>query len=192
MDKAVFLDRDGVINEATANKDFYYKKEDIRILPGVKEALKKIKEKGYRIFVVTNQPVIARGIATESEIGALHLWMNAELGGMIDKFYVCPHHPEMHPDVPPHAIKYRIACSCRKPSPGLILQAAAEFNINLEGSWLMGDMASDILAGKNAGCKTIFIQSEHSVRMIKAAVSAFNETVPDVSAKSLLDAVRYV
>ncbi len=192
MKKAVFLDRDGVINEINENIDFYYKKEDIIINPKINEALKILKKKDYLLIVITNQPVIARGIATLDEVSELHNFMNSKLNRLIDKFYICPHHPEMHPDVPEHAKKYRIACNCRKPSPGMILQAAKEFNIDLKKSWMIGDMVTDIACGNAAGCRTILIKSPHSKRVLKSATSFDPNIKPDFYASDLSDAVKFL
>ena len=192
MNKAIFLDRDGVLNEIQANKDFYYKGGDIIFLPGVFDALKIIKNKGYKIFVITNQPVIARGIASIEEIEKLHEFMNKTLTGLIDKFYTCPHHPEMHPDVPEHAKKYRIACNCRKPLPGMIFKAAEEFGVDIQKSWTIGDMITDIACGKAAGCKTIQVSSPHSIRITKSAMPFDKDIKPDHYAKDLLDATNFI
>ncbi len=192
MQPAVFLDRDGVLNEVRADKDFYYKPEDIVLLPKVIDALHTIKKRGYKIFVITNQPVIARGIARIDEIEKLDYFMNAKLGMLIDQFYICPHHPEMHPDVPEHAKKYRVPCTCRKPFPGMILEAAKEHSLDLKKSWMIGDMVTDVLTGKAAGCRTIQIHSPHSARIIKTSSSFDKEAKPDFYADSLYDAVPYL
>ena len=186
MNKAVFLDRDGVLNETKADKDFYYKESDIVFLPKVSDALKIIKDKGYKIFVITNQPAIARGIISIEEVEKLHNFMNKELGEMIDKFYICPHHPEMHPDVPEHAKKYRIVCDCRKPSPGMLLQAAKDFNINLKESWMIGDMITDVITGKNAGCKTILVKTGYGGK------DGLYNIEPDIIAEDFMEAVKAV
>ncbi len=192
MQPAVFLDRDGVLNEVRADKDFYYKPEDIALLPKVIDAIHMIKKRGYKIFVITNQPVIARGIATIEEIETLHQSMNTKLGMLIDQFYICPHHPEMHPDVPEHARKYRVPCTCRKPLPGMILEAAKEHSLDLKKSWMIGDMVTDVLTGKAAGCRTIQIRSPHSSRIIKTSSSFDKEAKPDFYADSLYDSVAYL
>ncbi len=192
MKQAVFLDRDGVLNAVELDKDFYYRKTDIIILPRVIKALRLLKEKGYVLIVITNQPVIARGIATLEEVEDLHHFMNQQLEGLIDAFYVCPHHPEMHPDVPEYAKKYRVACECRKPLPGMILQAAKEFDIDLTKSLVIGDMITDVITGKSAGCKTIFIESPHSKRVIKSK-NAFDINIkPDFYAKDLFAATQFL
>ena len=192
MNKAVFLDRDGVLNETKADKDFYYKESDIIFLPKVYDALKIIKDKGYKIFVITNQPVVARGMVSLEDVKNLHKFINKELKEIIEKFYICPHHPEMHPDVPEHAKKYRIACNCRKPLPGMIFEAAKEFDIDLNKSWMIGDMITDILCGKAAGCMTIQILSPHNKKITKSAMAFDKNIKPDYHAKDLLEAAGFI
>ncbi len=186
MKKAIFLDRDGVINEE--RKGFVYKKEDVFIFPWVLESLKILKDKGYLIIVVTNQPSIARGLVSEEGIRELHKYINKELKGLIDTFYFCPHHPEIHDDVPEYAMKYRISCKCRKPSEGMLLQASKDFDINLKESWMIGDMVSDIVAGKRAGCKTITIKSYKNKEIIKSDIDFNQNEEPDFYANNLFEA----
>lgn len=193
--KAVFLDRDGVIialNQKDKTHGFILREEEVLILPGVKEALRKLKEKGYLLIVVTNQPAVARGLIEEKEVEELHKFINKQLEEMIDAFYFCPHRPEMHPDVPAHAKKYRVACDCRKPSPGMILKAVEDFGIDLEKSWMIGDMASDIVMGKTAGCKTIMVKSAANERIIVSSQEFDPKTKPDFYADNILDAEQFV
>ncbi|MBS3085499.1 HAD family hydrolase [Candidatus Pacearchaeota archaeon] len=192
MNKAVFLDRDGVINKEKVGGGYNYKKEDITILPGVVEALKLLKDKGYLSIVVTNQPTIARGLISELELESLHEYLNENLNNLIDKFYFCPHHPEMHSDVPEYALKYRVSCNCRKPAPGMLLQASKDFNINLRESWMIGDVISDIATGKNAGCKTIMIKSPKNKEIIISNINLNENTKPDFYAKDLFEAAEII
>ena len=189
MRRAIFLDREGVINEDIG---LVYRMADVHVLPGTRESLQSLKEKGYLLVVITNQPVVARGLISEEGVKEIHEMINKIAGGFIDKFYFCPHHPEMHPDVPERAKKYRITCLCRKPAPGMLLQAAQEFNIDLANSWMIGDMVTDVAAGKAAGCKTILIRSESNKRIISFAGSATISTKPDFYAESLPDAVQII
>ncbi|MFH0891140.1 MAG: HAD family hydrolase, partial [Candidatus Liptonbacteria bacterium] len=162
MNKAVFLDRDGVINELVKGQEmhsFILTKESCLPIPGAKEALRKIRDKGYLRIVVTNQPAIARGLVSPEEVDSLHQFLNDKLDNLIDRFYTCPHHPEMHPDVPEHAKKYRIPCDCRKPGSGMLFRAAQDFDIDLKKSFMIGDMITDIAAGAGAGCQTMMIES---------------------------------
>lgn len=195
MNKAVFMDRDGVIialNPKDEAFGFLLKQEEIIILPGVLEALLKFKEKNYLRIVITNQPAVARGLISEEEVKQLHRYINLQLNNLIDDFYFCPHHPEMHPDVPEHAKKYRIACNCRKPAPGMLQQAAKDFNIDLPQSWMIGDMISDIVMGQAAGCKTILIKSAANERVIVSSQSFDVATKPDYYVDTLAEAAKII
>ncbi|MDO8460068.1 MAG: HAD-IIIA family hydrolase [Nanoarchaeota archaeon] len=189
MKKAIFLDRDGVINDDEKD-EFIYKKDDIFVRTSSKESLRKMKDKGYLLICITNQPLIARGLASEKEVEEINNLINQKIGNLIDRFYICPHHPEMHPDVPEHAKKYRIVCNCRKPSPGMLITAAKDFDIDLKKSWMIGDMITDIIAGKSTGCKTILIKSKSNSRLIKSAMPFDINTKPDFYADNLSDAIK--
>jgi D-glycero-D-manno-heptose 1,7-bisphosphate phosphatase len=156
--KAIFLDRDGVINKYVG---FLRNIDDFELLPGVAEAVKKINESGYLCIVVTNQPVIARGEVTVAELDEIHKKMETLLGFdgcYIDALYCCPHHP--HKGYEGEIPELKIDCECRKPKPGMLLKAAKDFNIDLANSWMIGDGENDVKAGKNAGCRTAFIKRE--------------------------------
>lgn len=156
--KAIFLDRDGTINKYVG---FLKNEKDFELIPGVSGAIKSFNDNGYLVIVVTNQPVIARGEVTIDELNNIHNKMETLLGkdgAYVDAIYYCPHHP--HKGYEGEIPELKIECECRKPKPGLILQAAKEFNIDLTSSWMIGDSENDILAGKNAGCKTVLISSE--------------------------------
>jgi D-glycero-D-manno-heptose 1,7-bisphosphate phosphatase len=150
MNRAVFLDRDGVINKAcivSGEPATPKKAEDFEILPGVKEALTALKAKGYRLFVATNQPDIRRGTLTVEELEKMH---EAAVKALpIDGIYVCMHDNEDD-------------CDCRKPKPGMLLRAAKEWDIDLGASYMIGDRWKDIEAGQAVGCKTILIKSPFS------------------------------
>ncbi len=195
MRKAVFLDRDGVIIALKQNDQavsFVCKKEEVVILPGVREALNTLKSRGYTLVVITNQPAVARGLMTIEEVEALHKFINDQLGNVIDRFCFCPHHPELHPDVPEHAKKFRIACDCRKPLPGMIIQAAEELGLDPKQSWMIGDMVSDVVTGIAAGCRTIMLKSAANDWVIKSS-QPFDATVkPDRYAADLLEATRFI
>jgi len=140
MNKALFLDRDGVINK---EKDYLYKIEDFEFIDGVFKTCRYFQNKGYLIIIITNQAGIARGKYTEKDYQVLTNWMLKEFGKegiKISKVYHCPHHPDFTGE-----------CECRKPKPGMILKAQKEFNIDLENSILVGDKNSDIETGINAG-----------------------------------------
>lgn len=156
--KAIFLDRDGTINNYVG---FLTDINDFELLPGAAEAIRAINESGYLALVITNQPVVARGEVTFDQLQEIHNKMETLLGqegAFLDGIYFCPHHPDrgFEGEVP----ELKIDCECRKPKPGLLYKAAVDFNIDLEQSWMVGDGKNDILAGKNAGCHTALIGSE--------------------------------
>lgn len=167
--KAIFLDRDGVINKFVG---FLTDINDFELELGVSDAIKAINESEYLVIVVTNQPVIARGEVTFEELDSIHNKMETLLGkdgAYLDAIYFCPHHP--HKGYEGEVPELKIECACRKPRPGMILSAAEDFNIDLTKSWMIGDSESDILAGRAAGCQTIRIkESEKSIQTLKEAV----------------------
>lgn len=174
--RAIFLDRDGTLNEHIG---FLRDINDFILLPGVTEALRIINESGYLAIVVTNQPVIARGEITRDELDRIHNKMETLLGcegAYIDGLYYCPHHTDKGFDGEIPELKF--ACSCRKPKPGMLLEAAEKYNIDLSNSWIIGDGKNDIDAGKAAGCKTALIGK--------------NSYGQDVSVDSLLEFVEKV
>ena len=153
--KAIFLDRDGTINKYVG---FLTKPEQFELLPGVAEAIKMINKSGYLTIVITNQPVIARGDCTWEELQQIHDKMETELGkegAFLDAIYICPHHKDK--GFEGERPEYKFDCECRKPKPGLLLQAAKDFNIDLSQSIMIGDSENDRLAGERAGCKSSFI-----------------------------------
>lgn len=176
--KAVFIDRDGVINE---ERNYVHRIDDFVLLAGVLDGLKLLNGAGYRLIVVTNQAGIARGYYSQKEMDILHehLHKNLALHGVtLDAIYFCPHHPQGE------VKSFAIDCNCRKPAPGMILQAAREFDLDLAKSVLIGDKLSDVQAGKNAGVgKTVLVKSGHNLEP-----SAILEA--DLVAADLLDAAR--
>lgn len=158
MQKAVFLDRDGVINEA---EGFVTNSDEIKLIGGAAEGIKLLNSIGMKVIVVTNQPQVARGLCTENDVERINRKISGELlaqGAKVDAFYFCPHHPEKHhADIPEHAVKYRVDCSCRKPLPGMIRKAAADFGIDIKSSYMVGDQTFDIKAAENAGCRSILV-----------------------------------
>lgn len=149
--KAIFLDRDGTINKMVG---FVTKPEQFELIEGAAEAIKAINKSGYLAIVVTNQPVIARGDCTFEELQTIHDKMETELGkvgAFVDAIYVCPHHTDK--GFEGERPEYKCNCDCRKPKPGLLLQAAKDFNIYLSESYMIGDSHRDVEAGKNAGVK---------------------------------------
>ena len=156
----IFLDRDGVINP---NMDTKPTLEDFVLLDGAAEAIKMINQSDYLTVVVTNQPMIAKGFISFEEVEQTHKKMETLLGeqhAFVNGIYFCPHHPEkgFEGEIP----ELKIECECRKPKPGMLLKAAQDMNIDLEKSWMIGDSVRDLLAGKNAGCRTVFISDKES------------------------------
>lgn len=147
--KAIFIDRDGVIN---FNREDYVKSwAEFEFIPGAKDAIKHINETDFLLIIITNQSPIGRGIFTQDILDGIHKNMLEELfehGCYVDAIYFCPHKPDDD-------------CSCRKPKPGLILEAADDFKIDLPSSWMLGDSDSDLEAGSEVGCKTKKVTSEN-------------------------------
>ena len=136
----------------------------MELLPGVVEAIKKINRSSYLAIVVTNQPVIARGEVTREQLDNIHKKMETLLGQegvYIDALYYCPHHPDR--GFKGEISELKINCNCRKPKPGMLLQAAADYNLDLSKSWMIGDSNSDKIAGINAGCNTLLVTEEVSL-----------------------------
>ena len=158
MNKALFLDRDGVINREVR---YLYRIEDFEWIPGVLETCRWFGELGYRLVVVTNQAGIGRGYYTEADFHRLTDWMLAQFqsaGADIAKVYYSPYHPIGGRG------KYKQDTPCRKPNPGMILRAQADFNLDLSASILVGDKESDIAAGRSAGVGTcVLVRSGHPV-----------------------------
>ena len=155
---AVFLDRDGTINKYVG---FLTRPEEMELIDGAAEAIRQINQSGCLAIVVTNQPVIARGDVTWERLGEIHRKMETLLGragAYLDDIFICPHHPDR--GFPGEIPAYKISCGCRKPKPGLLLQAAKQYNIDLSKSWMIGDSQQDMEAGRCAGCQTILV-SEH-------------------------------
>lgn len=153
--KAVFLDRDGTINEYVG---FLRRADELHLLQGAAEAIRRINDSGYLAIVVTNQPVIARGETDFAQLDEIHRKMETLLGhegAYVDDLFFCPHHPDA--GFPGERAEYKIACTCRKPSPGMLLAAAEKYNIDLSRSWMVGDGRNDVLAGQRAGCRTALI-----------------------------------
>ena len=149
--KAVFLDRDGTINQYVG---FLTTAEQFELIPQVADAIKRINQSGRLAIVVTNQPVIARGECSWDELQHIHQKMETELGksgAYLDGIYVCPHHPDK--GFAGERPAYKVVCDCRKPKAGLLLQAAADFNIDLSQSFMIGDSDNDVEAGRNAGVR---------------------------------------
>ena len=144
--KAIFLDRDGILNK---NRNDYVKNiDELEIHPSIGNFVKKLDENGFLIFVVTNQSAINRGLTTHENVEKIHSKIQSflnQFGTKINRFYYCPHTPSEN-------------CNCRKPKPGLLIKSIKDFSINPSSSWMIGDMDTDVAAGNSVGCKTIKIQ----------------------------------
>lgn len=182
---ALFIDRDGVINKMVYYKNGYDSPQspnDVRLIKGVEKVIKFANKKRVPVIEISNQPQVAKGkISRESSEKIekkIHKLLK-EKEARIDKVYFCPHHPEAV------VRELRANCECRKPKPGLLLKAAEENDINLEKSAFLGDKATDVKAGKSAGCKTVlFLHSEDEPQKIKEAKKA----QPDFKVESLKEA----
>lgn len=147
---AVFLDRDGTTN---IEKNHLFRIEDWEWINGAPEAIRRLNQASFKVVVVSNQAGIARGLYGHKDVEKLHAFILDELkkmGAWIDAFYYCPHHPDFGDEG---------ACSCRKPAPGLILRAAADLNIDLRYSWMIGDKLIDARAGLAAGTKPVLVRT---------------------------------
>ena len=171
--KAVFLDRDGTINE---EKDYLHRIEDFAFIPGAPEAIRRLKEAGFLVIVVTNQSGVARGYFSRDDVDLLHDHIQRELGKIgtaIDAFYFCPHHPEKGVG------ELKVDCDCRKGRPGMLLQAAAEHGIDLAASWMIGDKRADLEAGRAAGCRSLLVRTGYGEEELAKGAGALAETVVD-------------
>jgi D-glycero-D-manno-heptose 1,7-bisphosphate phosphatase len=163
LSPAIFLDRDGVLIE---DMHLLTRVQDVKVLEGAAEALAILHKAGFRLVVVSNQTVVARGLATEEDVHTIQTYVEQMLanGGAppMDAYYYCPHHPNAN--LP----QYRVVCDCRKPRPGLLLRAARERNLDLKGSFLVGDRITDVIAGARAGCRTVLVETgKHSAPPIE-------------------------
>ena len=164
MNKAVFFDRDGVIN---VDSGYTYLPENFVWVEGAKEAIKYLNYKGYLVLVVTNQSGVARGYYTEADVSNLHNWMNQELKrceAHIDAFYYCPHHPEGTVE------QYRTACNCRKPEPGMLLQGIRDWQVDIVSSFMIGDSPRDLEAAKKANLKGYLFNEANLYNFVKKII----------------------
>lgn len=176
---AVFMDRDGTINEEVS---YLSRMEQLRLYPQTYEAIRRINAAKMKAVVVTNQSGIARGYFSEDFVRSVHERINELLraeGAHIDGFYVCPHHPIYGNGI------YKQHCECRKPKPGMLLQAAEEMNIDLTRSYMIGDMLKDIEAGKKAGAKGVLVLTGYGPNIVRTDMPAY-------IAGDILDAVGWI
>ncbi len=180
MNKAVFLDRDGTLIE---HYDYITRPDQVQLLPRVAPGLRRLREKGYLLVIITNQSAVARGMITEKQLGEIHdrlVSLLAKDGAYLDKIYYCPYHPDAKVE------KYRRDSELRKPEPGMFYRAAAELEIDLEQSWMIGDDDRDIQAGQAAGCRTIMLEDRGSSLVQRGGAR------PDFVAVNLQEAVNMV
>jgi D-glycero-D-manno-heptose 1,7-bisphosphate phosphatase len=170
---AVFLDRDGTL---MLDVDYCGDPKDVHVFPGASEALSKLRERGYKIFIVTNQSGIARGYFNEEQYRVVEREVCRQLGeNLIDATYFCPHRPDQ-------------ACDCRKPAPGLVLRAASEHHLDLGRSFFIGDKDSDMQCGRSAGVKSILVHTGYGEA---ADAGAADFVVPDIATAANLIIERY-
>ncbi len=182
---AVFLDRDGTINEQMGYINHVSR---FQLLPGVAEAIKRLNENNIPVIVVTNQSGLARGYFPESLLTEVHYRMAdmlRENGAEIDAVYICPHHPEAKEE------KYRQDCPCRKPKTGLLEQAAVDLDISLHDSYMVGDRWSDIKCADRAGCTPLLVLTGYG-RGDYEYIGPHQEIQPKYCAENLLDAVKWI
>jgi D-glycero-D-manno-heptose 1,7-bisphosphate phosphatase len=191
MYRGVFLDRDGVINELIYYPehgvvDSPFTVEQVRLMPGVCEAINKLHELGFKVIIVSNQPGMAKGYLSQGAFDKIRKKMNDELakeGASCDGEYYCFHHPAAK------VARLKANCGCRKPKPGLLLQAAKDLNIDLPQSWMIGDGLTDIQAGKSAGCRTILLGK---MKCELCDLMDEQDARPDFIAANLLEAANLV
>jgi D,D-heptose 1,7-bisphosphate phosphatase len=185
---AIFLDRDGTINEEVGYLDSLDK---FKIIPCAYEAIRLINESGMKAVVISNQAGVARGFFTEDFVKITHEHLQAALrqkGAYIDNFYYCPHHPTDGID------PYRKDCNCRKPAPGMLLQAAHDLDIDLTRSYLVGDRFRDMEAANKVGVKGVLVKTGYGQELLQddGPDKAAPENKPDFIAADILEAVRWI
>jgi D,D-heptose 1,7-bisphosphate phosphatase len=178
--RAVFMDRDGTINQEVG---YLSRLEELELFPETYNAVRLINESGMKAIIVTNQSGVGRGFFDETFVDAVHGLINEmlkEKGAFIDRFYFCPHHPVYGKGL------YKIDCDCRKPKPGLLLRAAEELEIDLDRSYMVGDMVKDLQAGHNAGVeKALLVKTGYGRNVVEAGRAAY-------VARHILDAVTWI
>jgi histidinol-phosphate phosphatase family protein len=181
---AVFLDRDGTINREVNHLS---SPDQLELLPGAADAIRRLNRNGTLAVVITNQPVVARGDLTLQDLNRIHTRLESRLGAggaFLDGLYFCPHHPDK--GFPGEVVELKGTCTCRKPEPGLIDQACRDLEIGRQDSWMVGDTTSDIEAGRRAGIRTVLLRTGH------AGVDAKHVVRPDYTAPDLVDAVDWI
>lgn len=185
MSRAVFLDRDGTINEEVG----YLKSlNDLSLISGAAEGISILNSLAYKVIVITNQSGVARGFFSETFLDELHREIEARLlreNALIDRWCYCPHHPTEGID------GYRIACSCRKPAPGMIHKMAIENQIDIASSFVIGDHERDVELAINAGARSILVRTGHGENTLSTMSPEQRDTLSYV-AQDLLDACRWI
>ncbi len=184
MNKAIFLDRDGTIIE---ERGYICDLSESEIFPFAAEAVRLMNQGGFRVIGITNQSSIARGICTVDQVEGIHREITGALaakGAVMDRFYYCPYH------VGGVAAGYRKESDWRKPLPGMLLQGAKDFDLDLSRSYMMGDNLIDIEAGKNAGCRTVLVLTGKG-REMEEKLSGRN-IKPDLVTENILTAIREI
>ena len=183
---AVFFDRDGTLIEEV---NYLSAEDQISLAPGAAEAVRRVNEAGLLAVVVTNQSAVARGFLTENRLLQIHNCLSdllAENGAHLDAFYYCPHHPEA-PEP-----RYAERCGCRKPEPGMMIEAARQLHIQLSRSYLIGDSARDVEAGHRAGCLSVLVETCGTSRTGPASEDENSFGPPDYSCRDILDGVNWI
>ncbi|MCK7504330.1 MAG: HAD family hydrolase [Desulfobacterales bacterium] len=185
---AIFLDRDGTINDEVGYLD---SADKLRIIPAAFEAVRLINASGMKAVVITNQAGVAKGLFTEEFVRKINGQIQSALlaqGALIDRFYFCPHHPTEGID------PYRLICDCRKPEPGLLHQAAADLNIDLARSYVIGDRLRDVETAHRAGAKGVLVMTGYGQDLMQeAGPDQANElNQPDYVAQDILEAVHWI
>lgn len=194
MNKAIFLDRDGIVNNLVYNPeqgvvDSPIASSQIELMFGVDQLIKGVKNLGFLVIVCSNQPSVGLGKITLNNLKKITEEINSQLkekGLTIDDYYYCPHHPFAKLE------EYKINCNCRKPNTGLFFKAADEHNIDLSESWMIGDGVDDIKAGKSAGCKTILLANINSSENLRIIEEQLGYQKPDFIVKKLPDALNII
>lgn len=180
---AVFLDRDGTVN---VERDFVRHPDEVELLPGAHDAIRALRDAGYRIVVVTNQSGIARGYLDEPTLARIHAKLDAALEGLVDAWFHCPHHPDT--GIVPGYVR---PCTCRKPGDGLLRRAAELLDLDLTRSWIVGDSARDVLAGRDLPVRSVLVRSG---KPIEAQRETLREAgvAPDAETSDLATAARVI
>lgn len=194
MSRAVLFDRDGVVNEQIFDQengtvDSPMVPSQVRLVYGISELIKGVKEMGFITIICSNQPSVGLGKISPENFKKVNKQISTLLkkkGAKLDYWYFCMHHPFAK------LKEYKLECVCRKPKPGMLLKAARKHNIDLSSSWMVGDGVNDVLAGKAAGCKVILLANIESVANLKILEDQLNGIKPDFVIKKLPDAIKVI